>query len=141
MADAVELGAGSPHRADGPGAYAVVRGDEPRVFLAENATVMARVLALELVAGTPPEAFATPEACEDTRRALLEERWVDAVLAWMRATGEVVDVYEGYVPVWTDAELDDTTTSFEVRCGALFSEQTTTAETGRRRRLGHGSNR
>ena len=122
MAELVPLGDSTDRQAPGPGAYAVVRGDEPRVFLAENATVMARVLALELVAATPPAAFATREACEDTRRALLDERWVDAVLEWMRATGEVVDVYEGYVPVWTADELDDSTAALEVRCGVVFGD-------------------
>ena len=122
MADVVGLGHEADRRPRIPGAYAVVRGDEPRVFLAENATVMARVLCLELVAATPPEAFATSDDCDDARRALLDEHWVDAVLIWMRSTGEVVDVYDGYVAVWTAEDLDETSASLEVRCGALFND-------------------
>ncbi len=109
-------------RSTEPGAYAVVRGDDPRVFLAESADVIARVLGLELVASTPPECFADPEQLQAVRTALLQERWADAVLGWMRATGEIVDVYEGYLPVWTEDELDAATASMEVRCSRLFAE-------------------
>ena len=38
--------------------------------------------------------------------ALLEERWADAVVAWMSATDTFIDVYEEYVPVWTEDDLD-----------------------------------
>lgn len=122
MADALPLRKPAGRRPIEPGAYAVVRGEEPRVFLAEDAAVMARVLGVELVAGTPASAFASPEECDAARAALLDERWVDAVLIWMRATGEIVDVYEGYVPVWSGDELDHATAALELRCGALFHD-------------------
>ena len=108
-------------RSTEPGAYAVVRGDEPRVFLAENAQVISRLLGLELVAKTQPESIADLALLQEIREALLQERWGDAVVAWMKATGEVVDVYEGYVPVWTEDELDETTASLEVRMAPVFT--------------------
>ena len=107
-------------RSTEPGAYAVVRGDDPRVFLAENSGVISRLLGLELVASTPPEAIDDPVALGEIRRALLDERWSDALVGWMRATGEVVDVYDGYVPVWTEEELDATRASLEIRMSPLF---------------------
>lgn len=107
-------------RSTEPGAYAVVRGEEPRVFLAESAAVISRVLGVELVAATAPERIGDPALLREIRDALLDERWADALVAWMKATGEVVDVYEGYVPVWTEDELDAARASFEVRMSRLF---------------------
>lgn len=73
-------------------AYAVVRQDPPEVFVAEDIEVLNRVLALELVARTPPDALTEPER-DELRSALLEERWADAVVRWMRLRGVAVDVY------------------------------------------------
>lgn len=110
----------SNRRSTEPGAYAVVRGEESRVFLAEDASVISRLLGLELVATTPPESIGDPVLLGEIRNALLQERWGDALVAWMKATGEVVDVYEGYVPVWTEDELDETRASLEVRMSPIF---------------------
>lgn len=111
----------SGRRSTEPGAYAVVRGEEPRVFLAESSQVISRLLGLELVANTSPEVIDDPVLLEEIQCALLQERWGDALVAWMKATGETVDVYEGYVPVWTEDELDETTASLEVRMAPLFT--------------------
>ena len=99
----------------------MVRGDEPRVFIAENSSVISRLLGLELVATTPPGLIDDATLLAEIRDALLGERWGDALLAWMKATGEVVDVYEGYVPVWTTDELDETRASLEVRMSPIFA--------------------
>ena len=102
-----------------PGAYAVVRGDQPQVFLAENATVISRLLALKLVARANPRSFES-EQLAAARSALLEERWADAVVVWMEATGQFVDVYEEYVHVWTEADLDADFASMEIRVAPIF---------------------
>jgi len=73
-------------------AYAVVRQDPPEVFVADDIEVLNRVLALELVARSPSAELASGPRAE-LRNALLEERWADAVLQWMRLRGVAVDVY------------------------------------------------
>ncbi|MGH2729952.1 MAG: hypothetical protein ACRDJI_05015 [Actinomycetota bacterium] len=103
------------------GAFAVVRGEEPRVFLAESAEVMDRVLALHLVAQLPA-ASVSPANLAEMRAALLEERWADAVVAWINETGTAVDVYDEALPVWTGAELDAEQASMEIRMSPLFAE-------------------
>lgn len=73
-------------------AYAVVREDPPRVFLATDVEVLHRVLAVELV-GRLDTSGVTAGVVEDLRTALLEERWADAVLVWMDHFEVAVDVY------------------------------------------------
>jgi hypothetical protein len=104
------------------GAYAVVRGDEPAVFLAEGADVMSRVLALHLVAQLPARSVSSPARLEEMRAALLEERWADAVVAWIEETGTPVDVYDERLKVWTEKELDAEQASMEIRMAPLFSD-------------------
>lgn len=103
------------------GAYAVVRGEEPQVVLAENAAVLSRALALTLVAQLPAGQVSTQGRLEDMKRALLEERWADALVSWMEETETSVDVYDEAPPVWTAAELDEEQASMEIRVAPLFS--------------------
>ncbi len=70
----------------------MVREDPPRVFLAEDLDSLNWVLALRLIANTPSRDLA-PEVRDELRGALLEERWGDAVVAWIERTGVPVDVY------------------------------------------------
>ncbi|HKZ30078.1 MAG TPA: hypothetical protein VJ482_10615 [Acidimicrobiia bacterium] len=84
-------------------AYAVVRFDPPAVYLAEDIDVLQRLLALELVADTDP-ALLTPEGAGELRRALLDERWGDAVVTWMVLSGVAVDVYT-FLPIYGSDEL------------------------------------
>ena len=58
-------------------AYAVTHDDPPQVFLAEDEIVLSRVLAVQLVAATPPSSLPAGSV-ESIREALLEERWADA---------------------------------------------------------------
>ena len=67
-------------------AYAVVRSEPPQVFLATDVDVLHRVLASELVARTPSDVQTNSET-EAIRRALLDERWGDAVLGWIDLMG------------------------------------------------------
>ncbi len=100
-------------------AVGVLRGEVPRVFLAENVEVLGRLLALQLVAPTP--AAKLGQAVGGIRQALLDERWGDAVLDWMEATGNVVDGYDDE-HVWTEERLDREFADFELRLSPLFRD-------------------
>lgn len=99
-------------------AYAVVHGEPPGVYLAEDIDVLSRVIALHLVAATPASRV------DEGRRgrigeALLAEQWGEAVYLWMSATDNVVDVYPSE-DVWTEEQLDAERASFELRMSPLF---------------------
>lgn len=73
-------------------ACAVVRDEPPEVYAAEDLDTLNWVLALKVVAAAhAAELPATTR--ESLRAALLEERWGDAVEAWIRQTDIPVDVY------------------------------------------------
>jgi len=74
-------------------ACAVVRDDPPRVFVAEDIETLNWVLACQLVAATPGRDLPAGERAA-LRQALREERWGDAVFAFIARTGTAVDVYE-----------------------------------------------
>jgi hypothetical protein len=71
---------------------AIVREDPPSVFIAEDMETMNWVLALKLVARSGSDQFGSGLR-EYLREALLEERWADAVYAWMDAMDVEVDIY------------------------------------------------
>ncbi len=73
-------------------ACAVVRDDPPRVFVAEDLATLNWVLALRLIAATDRRQLPA-ELRGELGRALDEERWGDAVAAWIERTGVAVDVY------------------------------------------------
>ena len=100
-------------------AVAIVRGDPPRVFVAQDHDVLGRVLALQVVARERPETFGDPETVANVREALLEERWADAVFGWMTITGETVDAYPDE-ELWTSTALDGSRASFEIRMAPIF---------------------
>ena len=99
----------------------MVKHDIPQIFLAENAQVISRLLALKVVAAADPGLFARG-ALETVQDHLLHERWADAVLMWMEAADTVIDVYEEFVPVWTEADLDSEVASMAIRTARLFGE-------------------
>jgi hypothetical protein len=101
-------------------AYAVVRFDPPAVYLAEDIDVLQRLLALELVADTEPTLL-THEGAEELRTALLEERWGDAVLAWMKLSGVAVDVYT-FLPIYGHAELPSELLGAQLQFKRLFRD-------------------
>ncbi len=74
-------------------ACAVVRDDPPRVFVAEDLDTLNWVLACQLVAKTPGHELPAGER-DALRLALQEQRWGDAVFAFIARTGIAVDVYE-----------------------------------------------
>ena len=108
--------------ATSPGAYAIVKSDPPRLFLADNADVISRLIALKVVASADAAVFGAFRSTT-VRAALLEERWADAVVMWMDATGTDIDVYEEFVPVWTEADLDAEVASMEIRMSRIFESE------------------
>jgi hypothetical protein len=74
-------------------ACAVVREDPPRVFVAQDLATLNWVLACQLVAMTPGSDLPAGER-DALRLALTEQRWGDAVFAYIARTGIAVDVYE-----------------------------------------------
>jgi hypothetical protein len=76
-------------------AVAVVRGEAPDVFVAENLDALHWVLALEWVARADP-AYIDEGLRDSLRQALLDERWADAVIDYMEHLGTAVDVYDGH---------------------------------------------
>lgn len=68
------------------GAYAVRRSDpEQAPLLADTEETLNKVIALRWIGEWEP--------ADDVAAAILDERWSDAVLGWMEATGEVLDIY------------------------------------------------
>lgn len=102
-------------------AYAVVRREPPDVFVAEDIDVLQRVIALEVVAQTPPAGL-SEESRDDLRRALLEERWGDAVAGWIELTGVPIDVYTGGLLVWTAEAVDAEISGLELQFAPLFRD-------------------
>lgn len=104
-------------------AYAVLRGDPPTVYAADDLDTLHRVVALQAVASTPAHTVPSGPLTR-IRAALLDERWGDAVVEWIEVTGVVVDVYDNALEVWSadrlaEPELD----SLELQLRPLFSDQ------------------
>ena len=73
------------------GAYAVRRSDpEQPPLLADSQETLNKVIALRWIGEWTPS---DREVAAPVRQAILEERWSDAVIGWMEATGEVLDIY------------------------------------------------
>lgn len=104
------------------GAYAIVRGEEPQLVLAENADVLSRALALTLVAQLSANRVSSASRLTEMREALLEERWADALVSWMEETDTAVDVYDEAPRIWTGVELDQEQASMEIRVSPLFTD-------------------
>ena len=114
---------GSKSGARVSGAYAVVREEDPKVFVAESADVLSRVLALQVVAQLPASTVRSSARLEEMRSALLEERWGDALVAWIAETDTPVDVYDESLVVWTNEALDAEQASMEIRMAPLFGDE------------------
>lgn len=73
------------------GAYAVRRSDpEQAPLLADCQETLNKVIALRWIGEWQP---AHDDEAAEVRQAILDERWSDAVIGWMNATGEVLDIY------------------------------------------------
>lgn len=102
-------------------AYAVVRQDPPEVFVAEDVDVLNRVLALELVGRTLSTDLSDKERAT-LRGALLEERWADAVVQWMRLRGVAVDVYT-HLHVYTDQDAPAELVGAQLQFAPIFRDR------------------
>lgn len=71
------------------GAYAVRRSDPDQPLLADSLETLNKVIALRWIGEWTPSG----DDGAHVRRAILEQRWADAVLGWMDATGEELDVF------------------------------------------------
>ena len=100
-------------------AYAVVHTEPPSIFLADDIELLHRVLALEVVARTDPVLLGP--AADGTREALLEERWGDATVAWIRGTGTGIDVYDGK-SVYSDDDLPAEMIGAQLQFTRLFAQ-------------------
>ncbi|MEM8706797.1 MAG: hypothetical protein AAGE98_10095 [Actinomycetota bacterium] len=110
-------------------AYAVVHTEPPSIFLADDIDVLHRVLALEVVARTDPAMLG--DGADAIRDALLEERWGDAVVSWIREMGTGIDVYDGK-SVYTADDLPADLIGAQLQFTRLFGGE----RIGELRRLG-----
>ena len=92
-----------------------------RLYAAEDIDTLHRVLALEVVAATPGRGLPSGVR-QQIRDALLEERWGDAVVAWMEATDSVIDVYSSGLQVWTPERFAEDLTGLELQLRPLFDD-------------------
>lgn len=102
-------------------ALAILRSDPAEGWLAEDVDVLSRVLALQVVAHTPPATIQSDTVRDQIRQSLLDERWGDAVSLWIQHGGDAIDVYDD-VEIWTDDALDIEQASFEIRMAPIFSD-------------------
>ena len=100
-------------------AYAVVHTEPPSIFLADDIDLLHRVLALEVVARTDPVLLGATSS--GIREALLEERWGDATVAWIQATGTGIDVYDGK-SVYSDDDLPADMIGAQLQFTRLFAD-------------------
>ncbi|MEA2498613.1 MAG: hypothetical protein QOH26_1018 [Actinomycetota bacterium] len=102
-------------------AIAILRSDPSEAYIAEDVEVLSRVIALQIVARTPPDDIADRQALETLRDALLQERWGEALALWIQHGGDAVDVYDD-VEVWTDEALDEDHAALEIRMAPIFGD-------------------
>lgn len=103
--------------------YALVHGNalsEPEVLIAEDGEGLNEVIALDLIASTEPNRLGHNLA--EIRNALVEGRWAEALVAWMDATGRVVDVYPDE-PIRA-ATHDDESIELELKLKPIFDDIT-----------------
>lgn len=101
-------------------AYAVVRDEPPTVYAADTIDVLQRLLALEVVARSLPVDLDV-KARERMRKALLDERWADAVVEWIDATGVAIDVYT-HLHVYSDDDLPNDLIGAQLQFAPLYRD-------------------
>lgn len=101
-------------------AYAVVRDEPPTVYAAETIDVLQRLLALEVVARSVPSDL-DKKARDRMRKALLDERWADAVVEWIDTTGVAIDVYT-HLHVYSNEELPNDLIGAQLQFAPLYRD-------------------
>lgn len=101
-------------------AWAVVYDDPAQVFVASDEFVLTRVLALKVVARVHPNSLGDDDLGR-IREALLDERWSEAVAAWMAATDTRIDAFPDE-ELWTADAVDEELVSLNVRLSPIFED-------------------
>jgi hypothetical protein len=101
-------------------AYAVVRDEPPTVYAADSMDILQRLLALEVVARSVPTNL-DGKARERMRKALLDERWADAVVEWIDTTGVAIDVYT-HLHVYSDDDLPSELIGAQLQFAPLYRD-------------------
>ena len=100
------------------GAYAIRRSDpESAPLLADSQETLNKVIALRWIGEWIPD---DDTAAAPVRRAILDERWSDAVIGWMEATGEVLDIYPFNLEIHAAADYPDDEFGPRVQTTPLF---------------------
>ncbi len=100
------------------GAYAVRRSDpEQAPLLADSQDTLNKVIALRWIGEWVPVDDAV---AEPVRQAILDERWDDAVIGWMAATGEVLDIYPFNLEILDARDYPDDEFGLRVQTTPLF---------------------
>lgn len=99
-------------------AYALIhgQGDTGQVLIAEDEESIGQALARHVISRTSPRRLGS--SVDEIRSALLERRWADAVVAWMDATGHVVDCFPDE-PIW-GPDSEENPIEFELQFTPLF---------------------
>lgn len=101
-------------------AYAVVREEPPIVYAADSIDILQRLLALEVVARSVPTDLDV-KARDRMRKALLDERWADAVVEWIDTTGIAIDVYT-HLHVYSDGDLPSDLIGAQLQFAPLYRD-------------------
>lgn len=100
------------------GAYAVRRSDpEQPPLLADSEETLNKVIALRWIGEWTPVGAPAGAAVRD---AILDERWSDAVIGWMEATGEVLDIYPFGIEIHEARDYSDEEFGLRVQTTPLF---------------------
>lgn len=101
--------------------YAVIHdsGGDPEIIIAQDEDSLNQAMALELIASTAPESLGVH--LTEIRDALLDDRWADALVGWMSATGRIVDVYPDE-PI-RESVHDEESMKLELRLKPIFASR------------------
>jgi len=103
------------------GAYAVRRSDpEQAPLLADSEETLNKVIALKWIGEWKPHA--DDSAAAEVREAILDERWSDAVVGWMTATGEVLDIFPFGLEIHEERDYPDEEFGGRVQMTPLFRQ-------------------
>jgi len=103
------------------GAYAIRRNDPEQPLLADSQETLNKVIALRWIAEWVPE---NDHQAAPIRNAILEERWDEAVLGWMEATGEVLDIFPFGLEIHEARDYPDGEFGPRIQTSPLFLRRT-----------------
>lgn len=101
------------------GAYAVRRSDPEHLLLADSEDTLSKVIALRWIGEWVPGPSQSA-AADEVRAAILAERWSDAVVAWMTATEEILDIFPFGLEVHVAADYSEAEFGPRVQTTPLF---------------------